>query len=147
VNRSAGLAAAIVALDAATKAAAFQLAEEGTRKGPLLPVRNPKALLGLAPGSGLVLATIGVVLLVIFGGACLRLAATGRIAWWVPGAFVGGAVANLVDRAVTGAVHDWLPAGVAVIDAADIAVVVAAAGYAVGMARTWLTPRTEAAPR
>jgi signal peptidase II len=145
VNRTAGLAAAVVALDAATKAAAFHLAEEGTRTGPLLPVRNPKALLGLAPGSGLGLTVVGLVLLVAFGGACMRLARRGSVARWVPGAFLGGALANLADRAATGAVHDWLAAGVVVIDLADVAVVAAALGYAAGLLRASWRPRTAAA--
>jgi lipoprotein signal peptidase len=75
----------------------------------------------------------------------VRLAAAGRIAWWVPGAFTGGAVANLADRAATGAVHDWLAAGVAVVDVADLAVVGAVLGYAVGMCRTARGARPELA--
>lgn len=139
---TATLAVVIAATDAATKALAFSMLDDGEQSGLLLPIRNPQALLGIAPGSPAFLNIAAAALLIVFLGACLRLSLAGRVPRWVPGLLLGGAGANLADRLLTGAVHDFLVIGrTAVVNLADIAVVVALVGYCVGMARTRRTSR------
>jgi len=47
---------------------------------------------------------------------------------WIAGLVVGGAAANLLDRAATGAVHDFLATPWVLLNVADIAVFVGMAG-------------------
>jgi signal peptidase II len=57
---------------------------------------------------------------------------------WAAGLIIGGAAANLLDRAVHGAVQDFIVIGPVVVNLADLAVLVGLAGIVAGAAtRFW----------
>ena len=111
--RAAGVAAAVVAVDQATKA----LARSGLERGdtdPILPglslvnVRNTGVAFGfLSDGGGALIAGVTAValaaLLVFFFLHRKR-----PYAWLPVGLLLGGAVGNLIDRVAEGAVTDFL---------------------------------------
>ena len=119
-------ASAIVAIDLLSKLAA--VTANGLRHGPIVPVRNPDFSLGIASASSpieLGMMVTGVVAAWLYLTPRVRDA---RISGWVAGLVVGGAMSNLIDRAVTGAVHDFLATPWIVFNVADIAVLVGVAG-------------------
>jgi lipoprotein signal peptidase len=92
--------------------------------------RNPDFALGLgtAPRAVMVVTITAVTLL-----AARRLvgaAERGRIAAVAAALIIGGAVGNLLDRVLFGAVHDFLALGPIVANVADIAVLVGVVGCA-----------------
>ena len=109
----AGLVAAVVlALDQATKAAAAAGLERGDRREvffgiDLVHVRNDGIAFGLLQGSaGVVTAvTLGALALLV---AYFALHARRPLMWLPTGLLVGGAVGNLVDRLRQGAVTDFV---------------------------------------
>jgi lipoprotein signal peptidase len=127
-RRGVALAAGVVLADQATKLAAELLAG-GQRHGPLVPLRNPRFSLGLAT------TTRPVMLLAMAAGIALAAAysvrAAGRrgLPGWIPALVVGGAVSNLADRLLLGAVRDFLAIGHLVVNLADLAVLAAVLGY------------------
>jgi signal peptidase II len=129
-NHVALIALLVVVADQLTKAAAGTL-----RSGAILPVHNPDYSLGLVSGAVPVLVAGSVLGLVVFGGHVLRRAARGLLAPWVCGLLIGGAVSNLADRAVLGAVRDFLATPWIVFNLADVAVVVGIAAYLAAQAR------------
>jgi lipoprotein signal peptidase len=127
-NRSPLLAAGVILADQVTKLAAELLAS-GQRHGLLVPVRNPRFSLGLAAATRpLMLAAMaaGIALVAAYG-----IRATGRQALpgWIPALVCGGAVSNLVDRLLLGAVRDFLAIADLVINLADLAVLAGVLGY------------------
>jgi lipoprotein signal peptidase len=130
-----GLAVGVAAADAVSKATTVVLFT-GAGVGPFVSYTNPDGPLGVfSAGLGVHLA-LAVAVLAGFTSACVRLASTGRVPWWVPGLTIGGALANLFDRAATGSAHDWLEIGPVVVNLADVAVLVGAVGYAAGIVRS-----------
>ena len=65
------------------------------------------------------------------------MAARGRLAAWIPGLLVGGATANLTDRIISGAVHDWLRVGHVDLNLADLCVLAGAVGLMVVVSQRW----------
>ena len=128
-TRSVWLAAAVVVADQVTKLASELLAS-GQRHGRLVPVRNPHFSLGLAAATTrpLMLAAMaaGIALVAAYG-----IRATGHhgLPGWIPVLLIGGAVSNLVDRLLLGAVRDFLAIGHIVINLADLAVVAGVLGF------------------
>jgi lipoprotein signal peptidase len=122
------LAAGVILVDQATKLAAGLLSG-GHRHGPLIPVRNPRFSLGLAGTTRplmLLAMTTGIALVAAYGvGAAGRRALPG----WIPALVVGGALSNLLDRLVLGAVRDFLAIAHIVINLADLAVLAGVIGY------------------
>lgn len=113
--------AAIVAVDLATKLAATATAA-GSRSGAIVPVHNPDLSLGTAHASlgvALVLAVIGIV---VAARLTIRPARRGAMSPWIPAAIIGGAAANFVDRAIFGAVHDFVATPILILNVADVAV-------------------------
>jgi signal peptidase II len=110
--RAAGVAAAVVAADQATKA----LVRAGMERGdsdPILPglklvnVRNTGVAFGFLSDGGALLAAITAValagLMVFF-----FLHRDRPLAWLPVGLLLGGAIGNLIDRLAEGAVTDFL---------------------------------------
>lgn len=125
--RAGGLAAAVIALDQLTKA----LARAGIERGdsdPVFPflklvnVRNTGVAFGFLDDGGLL---VGLVVAIALAGLLVFFALNRwRPLVWLPvGLLLGGAVGNLIDRAVEGAVTDFLkvPAWPA-FNVADIAI-------------------------
>ena len=140
---TATLAAGIIGIDIATKALVFATVPSAERSGPLLPLVNDAALLGVVPAGTSLLVGLAASLLLLYTTACTCLACRGRVPLWVPGIVAGGGAANLLDRAATGAVHDFLVIGGLVVNVADVALVVGLLGYWVGLLRS--RPRPAAA--
>jgi lipoprotein signal peptidase len=127
---------AVVVADAATKVLAAFLASRGFGWGVLLPVQNPDFSLGLASAPfpiTLALASLGIL---VFGGYTAWQASRRKVLPWVPGLLIGGAIGNLLDRLLFGAVHDWLYLPKVTIDLADIAVLLGVVGYLVSLVLT-----------
>jgi lipoprotein signal peptidase len=129
-NRHAiAIALSVVMLDAATKLLAGPLASSGFGHGLVVPLKNPGFSLGVASAPVpivLALASIGIL---CFGGYTAWQANRHRVPVWVPGLLIGGAVANVLDRLLFGAVHDWLYLPKVAVNLADTAVIIGAVGY------------------
>jgi lipoprotein signal peptidase len=115
-------ALAVVATELAVKFSVVKVLADHTL-GPLMPVTNPEFLLGVAG----TVATL-MVLAMLAGVVAAALLATRliqqhKIPGWAAGLAVGGALANTVDRALHGAVQDFLLIGPIVVNLADLAVV------------------------
>ena len=127
-RRRLALAAGVILVDQATKLAA-ELLSGGHRHGPLAPVRNPRFSLGLAattrPLMLLAMAT-GIALVAAYG---VRAAGRRALPGWIPALVVGGALSNLLDRLLFGAVRDFLAIAQIVINLADLAVLAGVLGY------------------
>lgn len=138
----------VVAVDLATKALAVLVVGRSTL-GPVAPTRNERFSLGLvgAP-TAILVSTMAAVLLL--GATCLvKHERAGRIDAVSAGLVFGGGLANFVDRAATGAVHDFLVLGPLVANVADGAFV-AGLGLvwrAVWRARRRLAGAVELSPR
>jgi signal peptidase I len=129
------LTAAIIGADQATKFGGEHLADAF----PSLftsPVLNPEFTLGIVGVSYLLTMVMAVAVLVGFGGYVLRAASVGRVAWWVPPLLIGGAVSNLIDRALFGAVRDFVLTAWVILNVADVVVVVGVVAFGVGVAAT-----------
>jgi len=119
----------VVALDQATK----QLASSGIERGDSVNVffgldltntRNTGVAFGALEGAGVIVAIqIGYSLALLIG---YFVANRGIPLLWLPvGLLLGGAVGNLVDRAVEGAVIDWIdPVAWPAFNVADACIVV-----------------------
>lgn len=77
---------------------------------------------------------------VAFGAYVVWQALRGRLPAWVPGLLLGGAVSNLADRLVLGAVRDFITSSWVVWNLADLAVLVGIGGYAWGHLRRRTDP-------
>jgi len=119
----------LLVADLATKWLAVVIAGDGDL-GFITPRRNPELALGVltldmhpAAIVALVIVTIGVV---VHG---LRLTHQGLSPAWPPLLMISGILGNGIDRAATGAVHDWLYLGQVVANVADFVLVAGIAGY------------------
>jgi lipoprotein signal peptidase len=130
----AAVAAGTFAADQVTKTAASVV-----NPGPLLPLHNPGLSLGLVD-SGRWLET-GVMALGVLLAAALLLPRVhrGKLPALPTALLLGGAVSNLLDRAVTGSVRDFLPVGPVVLNVADVAVLAGVVVLAAATVRHTLT--------
>jgi lipoprotein signal peptidase len=142
--QAARLGLVVIAVDQLTELAATW-ATAGRTGGLLVPVRNPRFLLGLAGASLPVMTLLMAIGIAAAGGYALRAASRGRLPVWIPGLLVGGASSNLTDRLLLGSVRDFLATPWAVVNLADLAVVAAVLGAA--LTRPTRRPRTGGAPR
>lgn len=142
--RLVALAIVVVVVDQATKAMVPWLAS-GALAAQVMAVTNAEFMLGVAAASHLVTVIVAAVMLVAFGAYTWRLAGDGRLSWWVPALLIGGAVSNLADRVVFGAVRDFLLTPWAIINLADVAVVVGLVAYI--STRAWRIVRIRFAQR
>lgn len=98
--------------------------------GLIAPRLNPEFALGVLstdkhPLVTSLLVTIALSMLV----HAFTLTRRGQLARWTTASLVAGAIANLLDRAVTGAVHDWLNLGVVIANLADFALLFGLIAY------------------
>jgi lipoprotein signal peptidase len=134
IVRTAMIGLAVVTADAATKALAALLASRGIGRGVVLPVQNPDFSLGMASAPFPIMLALASLGILGFGGYTAWQAHRRKVLPWVPGLMIGGATANLLDRLLFGAVHDWLYLPKVVINLADVAVVIGLTGYFVSLA-------------
>lgn len=133
ILQTATIACSVLTMDAVTKLLAVFLASHGYGREVLLPVQNQEFSLGVASASfplTMILSSLGIL---VFGGYTIWQARHGKAPSWTPGLLIGGAVANLLDRLLFGAVHDWFYLSKVVINFADVAVVVGSIGYFVSL--------------
>jgi lipoprotein signal peptidase len=140
VRQTLAITLIVALLDVASKTLAALVAERGYAKGVLFPMSNPDFSLGLASAAFPLMLVVSSLGILGFGAYTIWAAARGNIPTWVPGFLIGGALANLGDRVVFGAVHDWLHVASVVINFADVVVVVGLLGYAASL----LLPTTRA---
>ena len=126
-------AAAVLALDLATKAAASHLLEPG-HPIPVLGeflrltlVHNTGAAFGLFPGSRLAFIVFSAAAIALILALYFRLPARSRLQLAAMGGLLGGAAGNLHDRVRLGWVVDFIEIGVGryhwpVFNLADVAV-------------------------
>ena len=127
-GRVALVAAGVVALDQATKAIVRATIEQGERKAvvpgvDLVHTRNTGVAFGALAGGGAVVTVVIVLAL----AALLAYFATHvrRPLVWLPtGMLLGGAIGNVIDRARSGAVTDFvqLPLGFPPFNVADMSI-------------------------
>ena len=125
--------------------AADQISKLSTSRsgcGPVIcPVRNDALMMGLGAGSQAHVVSFGLIGLAAFALWARRVARRVDVSWVAIAAVVAGVAGNLVDRAVLGSVRDFLVIpGVAVINAADVAIAVGLTLICVPLYRTILTP-------
>ncbi len=128
------IALGVVILDATTKMLAAGLASRGLGRALIVPSQNADFSLGVASAPFPIMLALAGMGILGFGGYMAFEAVRGKVPGWVPGLVIGGAVANLLDRLLFGAVHDWLYLPKATINLADVAVVVGLMGYLVSQA-------------
>jgi lipoprotein signal peptidase len=124
-------------LDATTKVLAAALASRGLATAVVVPTQNADFSLGLASAPFPIMVALAGLGILSFGSYMAFQAIRGNVPGWVPGMVIGGAVANLLDRLIFGAVHDWLYLPKVAVNLADIAVI----GGMIGYFLTLLLPR------
>ena len=127
-GRVALVAAGVVALDQATKALVRATIDQGDREAvfpgvEIVHTRNTGVAFGALAGGGVVVTVVIVLAL----GALLAYFATHvrRPLVWLPtGMLLGGAIGNVIDRARSGAVTDFvqLPLGFPPFNVADMSI-------------------------
>ena len=139
------LVVAILLADLSTKVFA-SVAFANAKTGAVVPVSNPDFSLGV-PGPPLasMLAAMATGIIVA-GYFTVRAACAGRLPAWVPAALIGGSLANLLDRAVSGAVHDFLATPWIVLNVADLAVAAGVVGMVATCRGSELALHAERAP-
>ena len=119
----------IVVADQLTKAVSSRL---GTH-AHLVPMRNHALSLELIDGNRWV-ETAGMVAgLAVAVALLLPPVRSGRVSVLAAALLLGGAISNLLDRAVTGSVRDFVPIGPVVINVADVAVLTGVIGIAAAL--------------
>ena len=108
--------------------------------GVFLPVHNPDYSLGVVSAPTVALIALSAITLIAAARYGIGLAHTGRIPPWVPGVIIGGAVSNLGDRIIFGAVRDFIPTPLVIFNVADIAVLCGVVAFGWSMARTPTAP-------
>jgi signal peptidase II len=127
-RQSVALTAGVVLVDQVTKLAA-ELLSDGQRHGPLVPMRNPGFSLGLAATTRplmLLAMAAGIALVAAYG---IRATGGSALPGWILALVIGGALSNLLDRLLLGAVRDFLAIAHIVINLADLAVLAGVLGY------------------
>jgi signal peptidase II len=130
LRQIAAIAAAVALADAATKFAAVHVAGHG-HGGAILPVTNRDYSLGVAHATPAVILLTGAAILIAIAATTVTAAVRGQLAAWVPGLLIGGCIANLADRALFGAVHDFISTRLAVFNVADVAILAGVVGVMV----------------
>jgi lipoprotein signal peptidase len=133
IVRTAVIGISVVIADAATKMLGAFLASRGFGRGVLMPVQNPDFSLGVASAPFPIMLAVATLGILGFGGYTAWQASRCKVPGWVPGLVIGGAVANLLDRMLFGAVHDWLYLPKVTLNLADVAVIVGMTGYFLGL--------------
>jgi lipoprotein signal peptidase len=123
--------AAVTAVDLAIKFVVAASIPAGDQRGLLSPMTNPEFALGIAGAHHAIMVALMALGVAAAMAVAIPLVARGRVHAVAAGLTIGGALANTVDRAVNGAVQDYLVVGHIVLNLADAAVVIgmATAGY------------------
>jgi lipoprotein signal peptidase len=127
----------VVLADLTSKAFVTAFSPSLPAGGALMPTTNPRFMLGLAGAPHLVATTLMVLGVALAVHVAIRQLGRGNLPAPAAGLTIGGAVANTIDRAVNGAVTDFLVLGPVVLNLADGAVI---AGLA-WSAATWTNRR------
>src|SRR4051794_29461458 len=122
--RAALVASAVILVDQGAKAGASQISP---------PPRNPDLAFGVARGPAPVLLMLAVVVLALFVAVVGRVAMRAGISPVVPALIAGGMLGNMIDRARLGAVRDFIPMPLVIINLADIAIIIGIFTLAVGL--------------
>jgi lipoprotein signal peptidase len=119
--------AAVASIDLLTKFAA--VASTTSQSGSMIvPTTNQGLSFGVARLPSPITVACAALALISAGYVIIRATQRGVLRPWI-GAFVlGGAAANLVDRAAFSAVHDFFAAGPVVFNLADVALIVGLGG-------------------
>lgn len=125
-TRATALTALVVVVDLASKAVAVRFA--ASRTGLITPVQNAWYSLGIIQGPQPWLVAGALITVAVTAYWYHRSADPART-WWVGPLVLGGALANLADRAVFGAVHDFIATPWVVFNIADVAVLIGLAGF------------------
>lgn len=120
--------AAVVVVDQATKVAAAIGDPASANRGL---IGNTGGLAGIVPFEGLGMLVPAAVTLVVFVYIGSRLVERGRSTTVIIGLLAGGAVGNLIDRAVLGYVRDFIWTPWLVVNVADLILFVGAISFAV----------------
>jgi signal peptidase II len=135
----------VAGVDLVSKATAPVLADLAPRR--VQPMTNSDLALGTATAAApmlVLLTAVGLLLaLVVVAGLVHR----GRVSVTGGSLLLGGALGNLVDRAATGAVHDFLVVGPVVINLADVAVLAGVLAVWRGLARSPIDRSSRSAAR
>jgi signal peptidase II len=127
-GRVALVAAAVVALDQATKAVVRATVDQGDREAvfpgvEIVHTRNTGVAFGALAGGG---AIVTVVIVIAFAALLAYFATHVRrpLVWLPTGMLLGGAIGNVIDRARAGAVTDFvqLPLGFPPFNVADMSI-------------------------
>jgi len=117
------VAGGVLLADQASKAAAQPLGRLTPRL--VYPLTNHELSLGTVSAARWAEVAAMTVVLTAMAALCPALLRRAGVPAWALAAALAGAASNLVDRAVLGAVRDWLIVGPIVINVADVAVIVA----------------------
>ena len=126
----------VVAVDLGSKAAIAHNLEPGQRTGLLQPTGNEEFSLGIVGTHSTLMVALMMLGILTAAVWCRRMLREQRISPVAAGLTIGGAVGNTVDRLLHGAVQDFLIAGPAIINLADLAVLFGVTASAYGVART-----------
>lgn len=119
------VALAVVAVDLVAKLWATAV---GGQSGAIVRDSNPGLALGVATPPYAVTVALVASLTLVIGTLCRRGVQRGELEPWVAGTLVGGASANLLDRLVSGSVHDFLRVGSFALNLADVMFLIGFAG-------------------
>jgi lipoprotein signal peptidase len=140
-------ATSVLCLDLVTKYLAAEARGHGILSSLIAGSSNAGLSMGVATAPPWLIVFASAVFLAGFGGWCVHLAVRGRLPAWVPGLLIGGATANLIDRIVSGAVHDWVRFGQMDLNLADLCVLAGVVGLTIAFAkRSWRRGGDEIAP-
>jgi signal peptidase II len=117
---------AVVLIDQLTKAGAIALGNTAVTH----PQMNAEFSLGLAGGSLSVMVLVTIAGIAAFGAYVVWASVHGRLPAWVAGFLIGGAMSNLADRLLFGAVRDFVATPWVLWNLADLAVLMGIAAYA-----------------
>ncbi len=95
---------------------------------------NPDLAFGIAHGPPPVLVVLSILVLGAFLAVVGRLAVQAGISPLLPALIAGGMLGNVLDRARFGAVRDFIPTPFAIINLADIAVMLGVVALGLGLA-------------
>jgi lipoprotein signal peptidase len=138
------IALGVVVLDATTKVLAGALASRGLASAFVVPTQNADFSFGVASAPFPVMLALAGLGILSFGGYLAFQAIRGNVPGWVPGMVIGGAGANLLDRLLFGAVHDWFYLPKVAVNLADIAVIGGMIGYFLALLLPRKGPKVQA---
>jgi len=132
--RIAILALAVIAADLTAKMWAWSVTAHGDTDR-IVRSSNPGLALGVATPPWAVTMVLVAGLALVIGWIARRAVRAGQLEPWVAAMLIGGATANLLDRLVSGGVHDFLRIGNVALNLADAAFIIGFFGVAAATVR------------